>query len=1338
MKKNVKIGLMAGLLLAPGAIVAQTTEVNASSTADVFAATSEQDRLIAIFSRLHENSTGTDIQSLKNMFEKLSSAEREILKDELDVIEAKVVYLDTMYKLITEARDINTKMSTLNAASPTIIQDVADIEDRYERLNYAVNLAQTDFKNIFFASTSVRKGDIADSLLYYDNDEAQNEALMKSYLSNITTFQSALKLVAKPGQFIETYLDNLQNLSEATFRTDIPAARAAYNQLTAEEKKVIDAYVINGTTAIVLLTDAEALVANVQKVNTTYNELQQLVNPTAATFVAKVTALKTAVDAIEERYYSFFEPVIEDIAFYTEVIDIISGIQTIGDTAAADVEAKITDLEKRYNSLTTIYKGYVSNHGNLIQARNDLKQAQTADNLVLAITSTNLDATLLKAMEYYKTLTSAQKKMLQHESALLTWDKGSNSAGLVVNNIAKIKLEPNAAFVKGVRDARIAFDKLGNPVIDGEPFEPTSMQRLVGNYPWLVQLAKYELFVAQFITLKSTNYNYKTEVARLTEELQLIQYDPATISVDQQNALNVFVKKMSDALEEAQKNITAAETISSIITSLQSGDLPPDELLLKMDQARTLYNDKKYLSAEAKKMVTNIDVLVQLEKEHRTIVKVTNEIGKLKTSYSSKGIAKKISTANKNYMALTENQQKYVYNAPLLKVLLPVESFMKEVDSLKAGNSNYHEQVARLMEQFPNLLSTLTMENNVALRTLLTAQYYKKLDNAVTNIEAARKVTDLITRLMTAQGQAAAKYVEEVTDAYKRLTSEQKRLVTNYDQFQSINNTYKNSAKVIKSIQTWPSLSAENAKSFGTKYKATQKAFEALTDKEKTYVYNQELIHRYTKAAPLILDIANLKVTAKNYKEQVAELQKRYEVLSAIEKTYIVNYSVLERAHLVQHSADNVIELIKSAVPTSAEYIAKLREAREAYDNLSRDEQKLVTNYKDLTTREKSVKPILALDEQIELLPTYAQAKTFISNYNSAYKSYEKLSLAERAILTNREILTVQLPPIFEVVNQIASIKPASESYVADVKAAREAYNKLTVQQQAAVMNVKDLEKHELNVDGGKHVDELIRALKSSAPSEYIAKVKEAREAYDQLTKENKRAVTLYEALLEEEKYIKPVEQAIEYVAALSKTTNNFSTAYKKAKRVIDTLNDEQLSLVPNIHLFSNLDNVMRVIELIEKIKPSDKYYIGNTQAAKLAYDKLSVQDKMKVANVTKLEEAVANTAALDVVVKNIASLSSTSSTYFDDVGRVLEIYKDLPSALRKQVVNYNDLEKAEKDIAVAQKMMKQIDEIDPELRTFESKTRAARTAFNRLTEDQQKLVANINKLIGYENELGL
>ena len=391
---------------------------------------------------------------------------------------------------------------------------------------------------------------------------------------------------------------------------------------------------------------------------------------------------------------------------------------------------------------------------------------------------------------------------------------------------------------------------------------------------------------------------------------------------------------------------------------------------------------------------------------------------------------------------------------------------------------------------------------------------------------------------------------------------------------------------------------------------AAEHAYQNLTTKQKEDVYNYEKIQAVLKAADLIARIEKLKIGSKTFDTDLNQLRKDYDALTDAEKALVHNVAKITEAEQNRKLAEDVVALINEAVPTAENYIAKLTAARKAYDDLDKTKQKLVTNSKDLTTRERAVKPILKLDDDILKLDP-SNAKTFITKFKSAEKAYDKLSIAERTLLVNREIFTGELRTIYKVIEAIHSIKSSSKTFVDDVKKARALYEALPEEGKSQISNLPLLEDHELNVLGGSKVDALISALSSVNPSEYITKVKEARAAYKALSATNKKAVTLEKELKAIEKYISPVEKVITEIEGLTNPYNNLSTQFVKVNKSLQKLDEAQRSYITNMDKYSNLTNVTHVYDLIEKLKPSDRYYQGNLEAAKLAYDKLSQDEKL-------------------------------------------------------------------------------------------------------------------------------
>ena len=128
----------------------------------------------------------------------------------------------------------------------------------------------------------------------------------------------------------------------------------------------------------------------------------------------------------------------------------------------------------------------------------------------------------------------------------------------------------------------------------------------------------------------------------------------------------------------------------------------------------------------------------------------------------------------------------------------------------------------------------------------------------------------------------------------------------------------------------------------GNNTDAAEKAYQNLTQKQKDNVYNYaEKLQKVLKVADLINRIEKLKIGSKTYEADVAAIRAEYDVLSVADKALVHNISKLVSAESGMSNADKVIALINEAVPTAEDYIAKLKAARVAFNDLDRSEQKL-------------------------------------------------------------------------------------------------------------------------------------------------------------------------------------------------------------------------------------------------------------------------------------------------------------------------------------------------------------------------------------------------------------
>lgn len=185
---------------------------------------------------------------------------------------------------------------------------------------------------------------------------------------------------------------------------------------------------------------------------------------------------------------------------------------------------------------------------------------------------------------------------------------------------------------------------------------------------------------------------------------------------------------------------------------------------------------------------------------------------------------------------------------------------------------------------------------------------------------------------------------------------------------------------------------------------------------------------------------------------------------------------------LNSYCAGVVMELIKSVgtVKTvmteqeAAQVNSKIQRAKDAYDDLSDDQKKLVTNYAALQAAE------------------------------TAYKTYEQNYAAAKNVM--------ELIKSIGKVNEVMT-RTEADAVKKKIQTAQDAYNKLTADQKQMVTNYADLQAaaaayqtYETNYAAAKAAEDLIKAIGTVTKDSYDA-IQKATEAYNKLTATQKKLV---------------------------------------------------------------------------------------------------------------------------------------------------------------------------------------------------------------------------------------
>ncbi|MER1984419.1 MAG: hypothetical protein ABS948_00875 [Solibacillus sp.] len=1341
MKRKVQAGLIASLLVAPGIVAQAATSDTAMPVVAVpyntVASLTQYEQLVATFAPANEQISASELTLLNARYTNLTAAEEALLGQGMyELIDEKLQYIAGIHSFKTQASNLATRIASLSLTSGTLIKDTEKAQTDYEDdlLDAVIDLEGT----LASAAEGVEgAATLLASLQYYGGNGPVDFLYEVIGEANINTLESRVQAIVEPKEFIDTYMVSLVAAMDtavmpSTYEAALEQAQAEYNALTPGAKGIARVHVLaNGKKVEDVLAAAAADFSKAAAVEAKVREILTTNFTSPTTFKTKMREVTTAYNALTDVQKSLVENW-EDLAEYTQAIAIGDAIDAvkIGEVGYRD---QLAAIETQYTTLGQIptigekLQSYVTNYGKVTEMNAAAAKALAVEVLINAITIENAQTTIPAASAAYKALSTAEKKHVYAEdvTTLTTWEKLSSTAAVVIKNIDAVVVEKND-FVSKTNTALASWSKIAAPT--GEA--PTRDQQLVRNSARLLSLVPYAEAANKVNTLKMSSSTYLTDLQDAQAAIASWPTVTAGLTAADQAQLTKLKTDLQKQVTAMHDETVIAKDVEDSVAALMENPQSVD--LMKLSELREKYNQ---LSSSAKPLVTNASDLADLEKQYRSALNVVTSIQAL--DFKQRDFAKRALAVKAAYDAIDPSSMKsLVTNYGALEEYVPIAQLMVDIDALRPTITDFRDKIMSARTKYNQLAGSLVVtETPTNALERLVKEYLPKLQDVELSLRNADKVSSDIEELKGMTGQAFMELLTFTKEAYAALNAAEKKLVVNAKDLTELDRDYRTALKVYNLIEKLPPTTDKN---YSKRVAAAEKAYQRLADKQKGYVFNyNEKLASVLKIADLIGRIDKLKIGSRTYEADIEALKATYGTLMEAEKALIHNYDKLVQAEENMSEAEVVEKLIDEALPAAEDYLAKLTAAREAYDALDKAKRKLVSNYKDLTTRERAVKPILKLDNQIAALNP-ENTKKFISGYASAQKAYEKLATGEKALLANEELFVRELKPIYNVMSLIASIKPTSKTFVADTKKARELYEALSADKKAKVSNLDVLIANEMNVDGGSKIDELIADIENSDPKERIAKVKAARAAFNALDSKNRKAVTLINELKEHEKYIKPVEQAIALIEGLSNPRNKLNAQVEKVNRAMQKLNAEQTSFITNMGDYMNLSEVVKVYQLIEKLKPSDQYYLGNLQAAKAAYAKLTATEKHRVTNYAKLQESEIGVAEIQKVYNIIAGLSPEASSYEADVLTAEEAMKELPSGLRKQVTNADDLKDAQKNLKTVQSVISKIDKIDPDARSFESKVSAAKKAYDKLTNEQKKLVKNYNLLRSYEVELGL
>lgn len=429
-----------------------------------------------------------------------------------------------------------------------------------------------------------------------------------------------------------------------------------------------------------------------------------------------------------------------------------------------------------------------------------------------------------------------------------------------------------------------------------------------------------------------------------------------------------------------------------------------------------------------------------------------------------------------------------------------------------------------------------------------------------------------------------------------------------------------------------------------------------------------------TEQDKIILEVTkafnDLNPKSKTYVENVVNARKYYDALSDELKNLITGeqYAKLVEAESTTIGAQKVVKAIQ-AIETSKD-IATVEVARKGYDELSKVDRKLVSNYKVLTAAEKSMKAAVQAVAAIKAINPVD--KKFLSQVKKARKLYDKTGNLQSLVYNADDFLNIEKQAL--VFEKISKLKLNSAKLIAQTAEANEAYGKLASGDTSLITNKAMLDEALEAIKPSQSVVNMVAAV-NEASILTLEQITAPRTAYDSLTKQQKKYVNNYKLLTAIEKEFKAVKTASSLIAAIDPSDAKFVAQVTKASKAYKKVPVGDQGLVAKKDLLALYESQTPVIEQINKLKETSGKLIEQARATEKAYKLLT--DTTYVVNKEKLESLLKAIEPAEKVVEQIKALTTSSKA--EDVQAVRTAYNDLTKQQQKYVTNAKVLTSLEK-----------------------------------------------------------
>src|SRR5690606_9731543 len=449
MKKNLKVGLMAGLLITP-AIIAQAGEAEASETPTPYnvVASVTAEELLNSFKAANEESASATLTQERTIYN--TYKDNETFADIMPLIDAKLTYLEKYMQLKQDAAQVKILVSKLTNTNNSLVADTQAAQEALENLYVHLENTGTELSN----AVNGNAGTFLETLLYYDGNgqtDFINKYVTLASLSHLQSFEEQTTAIE---QFIENYISPVTTLtaqeafSKESYISAVANARTAFNEITDPAfKSVLKIQLAESDSGIEqFIKNAEN---DIKKAQTVEDKIIDLVEepPTATTFNSKVNGLVKEYGQLSDVQKKLV-PNADELKPYENVLNVVNEITRISKLQANTEEFReeAENAAELYNALDPLDTRFVVNFDKLLEIQAAIENAKKVETDIVKIDSAKYEeksSIVADARAAYNALPAYERKYVLKEllDLLTSWEKSTATAAIINKQIDAIKTD---------------------------------------------------------------------------------------------------------------------------------------------------------------------------------------------------------------------------------------------------------------------------------------------------------------------------------------------------------------------------------------------------------------------------------------------------------------------------------------------------------------------------------------------------------------------------------------------------------------------------------------------------------------------------------------------------------------------------------------------------------------------------------------------------------------------------------------------------------------------------------------------------------------------------------